>query len=184
LERSFSISGIALGLVLAACGGNGGTDADSGPGGSFAIRSSAFANGAAIPVRHAYLGCGVGAANVSPALELSGIPAGTLGIAIVVDDPDAGDFVHWTVWDIPPSTASIPEGVPPSAPGFVQGTNDFGETGYGGPCPPAEHTYRFRAYALDVATLGESAGAAPFAVRAALAMHTIATADWTGRYAP
>src|SRR5262249_2263831 len=61
-----------------------------------------------------------------------------------VVDPDANGFVHWTVLDLKPTTTGLPRGVAPTATSVQQGRNDFGNVGYGGPCPPSgTHPYRF-----------------------------------------
>jgi phosphatidylethanolamine-binding protein (PEBP) family uncharacterized protein len=68
------------------------------------------------------------------------VPAGTRSLALVVDDPDApgGVFTHWTAWGFDPAADGLREGEP--APG--EGRNDFGTTGYRGPCPPPGHGRR------------------------------------------
>jgi Raf kinase inhibitor-like YbhB/YbcL family protein len=89
----------------------------------------------------------------SPALTWSGVPEGAVSLALRMDDPDAGGFVHWLIYAIPASTDGLPEGIPMEgevAGGLRQGVNSFGETGYGGPCPPSgTHHYVFRLAALD-----------------------------------
>jgi Raf kinase inhibitor-like YbhB/YbcL family protein len=111
----------------------------------FVLTSPSFEEGGAIPGRHSCDG-----ANVSPALAWQGGPQGTVSLALIVDDPDARNFIHWVVFDIPGASAgSLPEGLratdaPP------QGRNDFGRPGYGGPCPPSgTHHYRFTLWALS-----------------------------------
>ena len=84
---------------------------------------------------------------MNPPLEISGFPESTKSLALIVEDPDAprGVYDHWVVWNIPPNEA-IGEN---SRPG-ISGKNSFGNTGYGGPCPPAgSHRYFFKVYALD-----------------------------------
>jgi Raf kinase inhibitor-like YbhB/YbcL family protein len=98
--------------------------------------------------------------NMSPALSWSGAPSGTKSFAVTVYDPDAptgSGFWHWQIYDLPPTTTSLPKnaGDPKSdvAPaGSIQGKSDFGVPGYGGPCPPPgkPHHYHFTVYALDV----------------------------------
>ena len=86
--------------------------------------------------------------DVNPELNIAGIPAEAKNLALIVDDPDApmGTWVHWVVFNIPPSAAKIKEN---SIPG-MQGYNDFGRNNYGGPCPPSgTHRYFFKLYALD-----------------------------------
>ena len=95
--------------------------------------------------------------NVSPVLNWSAEPEGTQSFALIVDDPDARNFSHWPLWDIPASVHSLAEGAVEGAPG----TNDFGNRRYDGPCPPAgrgPHDYSFRLYAVDVPSLGLKAG--------------------------
>jgi Raf kinase inhibitor-like YbhB/YbcL family protein len=85
--------------------------------------------------------------DVSPELSIAQVPEGARKLALIMDDPDApgGTFEHWVAYNIPVTT-TIEEG---GAPG-IQGANDFGRTGYGGPCPPSgTHRYVFKLYALD-----------------------------------
>lgn len=121
------------------------------------LTSSAFEDGAPIPLRNSAYG-----ENISPALSWSGVPAGTRSFALVLDDPDAplpGGFVHWVVYNIPGSASRLPEGLPAdallSAPveleGTRQGITGLRRPGYFGPRPPAgnPHHYNFRLYALS-----------------------------------
>jgi Raf kinase inhibitor-like YbhB/YbcL family protein len=83
------------------------------------------------------------------------MPAGTRALALICEDPDAprGTFVHWVIFNIPTDTDHLDEHLNTGgtlATGAVQGRNDYGVTGYGGPCPPqGTHRYVFRLYALD-----------------------------------
>jgi len=71
-------------------------------------------------------------------------------------DPDAPlvkpgtyGFVHWVLYGIPGDVSELPEGVAD----YVQGVNDFGNPGYGGPMPPpghGTHHYFYWLLALDV----------------------------------
>lgn len=88
--------------------------------------------------------------NISPELIISKVPAQTKSLAIIVDDPDApaGTFTHWVLYNIPPNTHKIDSKNLPKE--SLQGINDFGQIGYGGPCPPSgTHRYFFKLYALD-----------------------------------
>lgn len=105
--------------------------------------SSAFTAGGAIPDQYTCRG-----QDVSPPLQWANLPAGVTELALVVVDPDAGGFVHWILTDITPTVGGIGEGQPPA--GSVEGPNDFGETGWRGPCPPSgTHSYVFRLLALS-----------------------------------
>jgi len=100
-----------------------------------------------------------------------------------VEDPDApgGTFTHWLLVDVPAGTASLAQA---SNGVGVAGKNDFGKTGYGGPCPPAgpAHHYLFHLLALDVASSGLAAGASRGDVDRALAGHVLAKGDLVGTY--
>ena len=117
------------------------------------LTSSAFVEGGAIPAQYTCDG-----ANISPPLAWSNLPSNTKAIALVVDDPDAPlkTWVHWVVYDLPPTTTQLPENVKggDTLPGGgKQGTNDFRKVNYGGPCPPSgTHRYYFKLYALDTET--------------------------------
>ena len=122
---------------------------------AFKLTSSAFAEGGAIPAKYTCDG-----KDVSPPLAWSGLPAGTKSLALIVDDPDAPDpaapkrtWVHWVLYNIPAGATGLAAGVEPAAlpAGTLQGRNDWGRTGYGGPCPPiGRHRYFHKLYALDV----------------------------------
>jgi len=123
---------------------------------ALALTSTAFEPGGAIPAAYTCQG-----KNVSVPLAWGGLPAGTRSLALIVDDPDAPDpaapkmtWVHWVLYNIPPTATGLPEAVEPKAlpAGTLEGRNDWGRTGYGGPCPPVgRHRYFFKLYALDVA---------------------------------
>ncbi|MDG6257447.1 MAG: YbhB/YbcL family Raf kinase inhibitor-like protein [Methanomicrobiaceae archaeon] len=111
------------------------------------VASPAFASGESIPPLYTCDGD-----DISPPLTWTGVPPGTMSLALVMDDPDApgGAFTHWLAWNISPGIGGLPEGEAVAEMGIVQGTNGFGAPGYAGPCPPGgEHRYRFRVLALD-----------------------------------
>lgn len=150
------------------------------------LRSSSFAAHGAIPARHTCDG-----ADRSPALAWSGVPAGTRSLVLIVDDPDAPDpaapqrtWVHWVLYDLPPSVTSLAEGVAPRRlpPGTRQGLNDWGAAGWRGPCPPVgRHRYFFKLAALDVA-LPQIPHADKAAVERAMHGHVLARAELVGHY--
>lgn len=145
------------------------------------VTSTAFTAGSTIPTAYTCSG-----QNTSPALTWSAGPSGTVGYALVVDDPDApvGTWVHWTVWNIPASTTSLPGGVTASSSAFVQGVTDFGTSGYGGPCPPkgnGAHRYFFRVYALD-RQLSLTSTATRKELDNAMAGHVLAQGELMGKF--
>jgi Raf kinase inhibitor-like YbhB/YbcL family protein len=119
------------------------------------LTSTAFAHEGEIPKIHTCEG-----QDVSPPLAWSGVPAKAKSLVLIMDDPDAPDpaapkmtWVHWVLYDIPPSATGLPQGVSPEElpGGTLQGISDFKRTGYGGPCPPiGRHRYFHKLYALDV----------------------------------
>src|SRR5215472_7653215 len=124
----------------------------------FQLFSPAFTEGDWIPSLHTCRG-----ADISPSLEWSGEPGETRSFALILEDPDApaGVWNHWVLFDVPAKVHNLAQGFKPGALG-VSGRNDFGKTGYGGPCPPkghGPHRYFFTLYALDVPSLGLKAGA-------------------------
>lgn len=93
--------------------------------------------------------------DLSPKIVWSEPPASTKSFALILEDPDAprGTFTHWVLYNIPPDTKELPEGIKNGegkVGNFFQGANDFGKIGYNGPCPPgkAVHRYFFYLYAL------------------------------------
>jgi hypothetical protein len=145
----------------------------------FQLTSPAFPQGGNIPVAYTCDG-----PNRSPALQWSGVPAGTLSFALIVDDPDAprGTWVHWVLFDIPGTRTELPEGFTPGQVG-VSGRNDFGRTGYGGPCPPSgTHRYFFRLHALPEPTLPLREGASRGDVDRAIGNRALGLAQLMGRY--
>ena len=115
--------------------------------GPFSLTSTAFDDGGRIPREATCDG-----ADRSPALAWTGVPDGAAALVLFLDDPDAREFVHWTVLDMavdPSGTGSLQAGIGPDAATPQQGRNDFRRIGYGGPCPPSgTQRYRFRLYAL------------------------------------
>lgn len=146
----------------------------------FSLASSAFQNGQRIPERYTCSGL-----NTSPALEWSGVPAGTRSLVLTVDDPDApgGIFVHWVVYNLSSTGKKLPDGISSSANNAAgeQGTNGRDEAGYTGPCPPPgkPHHYHFRLYALDQ-KLQLGPGATEAQVDAAMKGHVLAKAELVG----
>ncbi len=175
-----AVVGVSLLTGLTACSRSGverpvhTADGEEG-GAGMRLTSAAFEEGGAIPPRYT---CDGG--DVSPPLLLSDVPAGTVTLALVMDDPDApvGTWDHWVAFDMP-VIAELAEGE--TAPG-TGGENSWGRLGYGGPCPPGgTHRYFFTVYALDVA-LGLPEGATKAEVLDAIEGHVLAAATLMGRY--
>jgi Raf kinase inhibitor-like YbhB/YbcL family protein len=110
------------------------------------VSSPAFTPGSSIPPRFTCDG-----EDVSPPLAWSGVPTGTVEVALVLDDPDApgGTYVHWIVVGLDRANTNLAEATVP--PGVRQAPNSAGRAAYTGPCPPggAAHHYRFTIYALQ-----------------------------------
>ena len=138
------------------------------------IKSSAFKNNEFIPSKYTCDGL-----NINPDLMVENIPANTISLAVIIDDPDApnGTFCHWLVWDIPPKN-TIKEDSRPGA----QGRNSMHENKYFGPCPPSgTHHYHFKVYALNTKlNLPQNTGEKE--LLNAMKGHIISSGDLVGLY--
>ena len=148
---------------------------------NFSLTSKVFKQGDMIPSKYTCDG-----EDVSPPLSWGNVPGGTKTLALIVDDPDApgGIFTHWVLFNLPVTLTSLPEGVPGLDRldnGGTQGKNNFGRKGYGGPCPPKRHTYRFILYALDT-ELTLKPGATRENVLKAMEGHILTRAELDGKY--
>lgn len=146
------------------------------------LSSPAFPHNTQIPSLYTCDG-----SDTSPPLEIHDVPGGTESLVLFVDDPDAPDpqaprmvWDHWVLWNIDPAITEIAEDSVPA--GAVQGTNSWGRTDYGGPCPPiGTHRYFFKLFALDtVISLAPSATKAE--VEAAIDGHLIGQTELIGTY--
>jgi Raf kinase inhibitor-like YbhB/YbcL family protein len=190
-RRALLAATTAFALPLAGCTGDDGED-DAGDGGGvddeggLSLSSSAFDDEGTIPTKYTCDG-----ADVSPPLAVEASDDAA-ALALLVDDPDApGDesFVHWLLWNVPPDTTEIPEDVPDrervdALGSAAQGTNDFDDVGYGGPCPPegdGPHTYRFTLHALG-SELDVEPGAGRDTLAPALGGHSLGAVTLTGEY--
>ena len=153
------------------------------------IASPSFKHGQSIPSQYT---CD-GHRNTNPPLEFSGVLPKTVSLALLVDDPDVpkeikpdGVFDHWTLFNMPPDTAFIPETNDPAKYPGVIGINSAGQKQYTGPCPPKEpepeeHHYYFKLYALDC-MLELPVGATKAHVLAAMEGHILEKSELVGRY--
>jgi Raf kinase inhibitor-like YbhB/YbcL family protein len=175
------MAALVLGMILFA-----GTAATEEKPMTLRLVSAAFAEGAAIPRKYTCEG-----QDISPPLTWSGIPAEAKSLVLIIDDPDAPDpkapkmtWVHWVLYNLPPSTTGLAEGVKADAlpPGTGSCLNDWKRTGYGGPCPPVgRHRYFHKLYALDAGLAGLSKPDKA-TVEAAMRGHILAQATLTGTY--
>ena len=146
------------------------------------ITSSAFHEGEIIPQKYTCDG-----ADISPPLAWDAVPMNTKSLALISDDPDApvGTWVHWVLYNIPPTIKELPENILPHKTiesGAQQGTNDFRMIGYGGPCPPrGTHRYYFKLYALDK-VLDTEPGLTKAHLLKAMEGHIVAQGQLMGRY--
>lgn len=143
------------------------------------LLSSTFENGGLIPQIYTCDG-----QNISPPLSWENAPANTKSFVLIVDDPDApvGTWDHWLLFNIPSTVNSLAENFNSSAAGISLGRNSWGNSSYGGPCPPDKmHRYFFKLYALDV-MLDLKPGATKQAIETAMLNHILATAELMGKY--
>jgi Raf kinase inhibitor-like YbhB/YbcL family protein len=147
------------------------------------LKSSSFTD----TIPNQFVSC-EGQPDDSPELSWQSPPANTQTFALIVTDPDApiGNFVHWVVYNLPPDMRELPQAIRKAEQlpnGSRQGTNDFDEIGYDGPCPPGHstHRYLFDLYALD-ARLDLSPGATKKQLLDAMNNHILARGQLTARY--
>jgi Raf kinase inhibitor-like YbhB/YbcL family protein len=136
-------------------------------------------------------GFGCTGKNMSPKLSWENAPKGTKSFAITIYDPDAptgSGWWHWVVFDIPKNINSLIQnaselGTLPK--GSIEGTTDYGTSGFGGACPPKgdnAHQYIMTVYALDTEKLGLDKNASPALVGYMLNVHTIGKSSVVGYY--
>ena len=140
-----------------------------------ALSTGAFPDAGEIPVRYSCDGD-----DISPDLSWNAAPTGTETFTVIMDDPDApgGTWVHWMAFNIPGDKLGLSENQPKAdrmPGGGLHGKNSWGNSEYGGPCPPGGpgHTYRFFLYAVDT-SLDLPAGASRQQVGEALSGHVLA----------
>ena len=150
------------------------------------ITSPAFEAGGEIPSLHTCDG-----KDVSPELRFGGVPQGAKSLVLLVHDPDAPDpasprmdWVHWILYNLPPGTRSLPEGVRETElpAGTLQGVNDWKRTGWGGPCPPiGRHRYFFQLHALN-SVLPDLGAVTRQRLEQEMQGHLLGTAELMGTY--
>lgn len=182
LQQSAGVVGLAATLSVWGCKRSLTTSAELSAAMTMQLESDAFTDQSSIPAKYTCDG-----ENISPALTWDAPPSDAQSLALIVDDPDAPGqtFSHWVVYDLPVELRQLSEGLPPQPillEGGVQGKNDFGRYGYGGPCPPSgTHRYFFQLFALDT-LLNLPPGATKEEAIAAMKNHVLAGAELVGRY--
>ncbi len=151
---------------------------------SLELKSPAFKHKGKIPAIFTCEG-----KDISPELNISGVPEGTKSLVLIMDDPDApmGTWVHWVVYNIPPTIHTLKRNFPRKEKlpnGIIQGENSWGKIGYGGPCPPKNngaHKYVFKLYAIDK-KLNLPPGARKNEILIAIKKHILASTILIGTY--
>ena len=150
------------------------------------LTSQDFQNQGMIPKKHTCDG-----KDISPALAWADVPSEAKSLVLIVDDPDAPDpaapqrtWVHWVLYNIPLTSNSLAQGINNKAlpKGTLEGLNDWGRTGYGGPCPPiGRHRYFYKLYALDI-VLPDLKKPTKAKLEAAMKGHVISKTELIGLY--
>ncbi|MBU2103210.1 MAG: YbhB/YbcL family Raf kinase inhibitor-like protein [Candidatus Omnitrophica bacterium] len=148
------------------------------------VASTSFSQAGKIADRYTCSG-----ANVSPQLSWKDVPAGTKSFVIICEDTDApmSAWVHWIIFNIPAATRDLPAGASPGngfSDGTLEGVNDFGGNGYGGPCPPPgkSHRYVFHVYALDTKLTAYTGVLTKDDLHQAMRGHLLGQASTSGTY--
>jgi Raf kinase inhibitor-like YbhB/YbcL family protein len=155
-------------------------------GGGLHLMSSEWHDGGSVPKENLFNGSGCGGTNISPEFHWSDAPSGTKSFAITIFDLDAPTgrgWWHWVIFNIPETISELPAGAGnQEARGLpiatVQCRNDYGELGYGGPCPPPGSTHRYLAkvYALNVEKLPFGSETPPGKMAKQIETHSIGVA--------
>lgn len=154
----------------------------------FTVASTDIAPGQTLAPAQVFQGFGCTGGNTAPQLSWQGAPAGTQSYAITMYDPDAptgSGWWHWSVFNLPASTTSVAGGAAGLPVGAVQGRNDFGDSDYGGACPPVgdqPHRYQITVWALSTATLPLDRHASGAMLGYMLNAHALGKAQLTGLY--
>jgi Raf kinase inhibitor-like YbhB/YbcL family protein len=180
MKKTAFIAFAALAVFLFAVRGGFRTSLDAEEYPSMKLTSTSFTNGGHLQEAYTCKGPGM-----SPPLSFLDVPDTAKSLALTVVDPMAlnGSFVHWVIWNIPPSSDGLGEDIEPIArlhEGIRQGLNTKGTSGYIAPCPPSgNHAYYFTLYALDsMLELDDSAGLPE--LTSAMTGHIIAQATMVG----
>lgn len=161
--------------------------------GDFRLTSPTIKNKGTIGNEHVFNGFGCSGGNTSPELRWERAPKGTKSFALTIYDPDAptgSGWWHWVIFNIPQTTTSLPAGAGKleggGAPeGSIQSMTDFGQPGYGGPCPPQgdkPHRYIFTVFALKLDQLPLKQDASGAMVGYYLNQNALGKASFTGKY--
>jgi len=185
-----ALMGAAAAQQAAAGGGQRGGGQPAAP--PMRLTSTSFPDGGQIPVKYTQAG-----AQVSPALTWTNAPPTTQSFVLHMHDMEGArnktteDQLHWLVWNIPPSTTSLSEGVP-QGPDLKDGSHQTSATGngiYRGPGAPATgplHHYVFEIFALDTKVDVPANASDPFDTRAkvlaAMQGHVVGKAVYMGLF--
>jgi len=187
------VVGAGAGAMIAQDKGGKGGGGGKGKGGGggipapLVLKLADYADGSAMPAKS---GCANGNMAVSPKIDWSGVPAGTMTFAVILHDTDVDvngeDVLHWAIFNIPGTATGLPEKVPTTADlpdGSRQLNNIARSVGFFGPCPPAPtvHHYIIEAYALD-AKLDVPATGSRADLMAAMKGHVRAKGTYVGTY--
>jgi Raf kinase inhibitor-like YbhB/YbcL family protein len=184
-----AVIAMGAGAMIAQDKGGKGGGKGKGPGipAPLVLKLADYADGSAMPAKN---GCANGNMAVSPKIDWSGAPAGTVTFALILHDTDVDiqgdDVLHWAIFNIPGTATGLPEKVAntPDLPDGSRQLNNIGRSsGFFGPCPPAPtvHHYIIEAYAvdtkLDVPATGSRAD-----LLAAMKGHVRAKGTYVGTY--
>ncbi|MPV57329.1 PEBP family protein [Burkholderia sp. HI2761] len=159
---------------------------------TFSVKVDGLGRDGRFATGQVYNGFGCRGENVSPHISWSHVPSRTKSIVVTMFDPDAPTrglgWTHWSVVNIPPSVSSIEMGASGNArlmpAGALETLTDFGESKYGGPCPPQgeSHRYVVTVFALSVPEIDAKPTSGPALVAYQLHGNTLAEARFVAKY--
>jgi Raf kinase inhibitor-like YbhB/YbcL family protein len=177
--RALIVAVLVVGLPAAAAG-------------KFSVSSSDWKPNATMPDKNVFNGMGCTGQNESPQIAWANAPEGTKSIAVSIYDPDAptgSGWWHWVVYNIPATAKELPAGAGGAngklPEGTLQGRTDFGQSAYGGACPPPgdkPHRYIVTVWALKVDKLEVPADASAAMIGFMSKANSLANATMTVKY--
>jgi Raf kinase inhibitor-like YbhB/YbcL family protein len=150
------------------------------------VTTSAFTDGAAIPVHFAGPAA-CGGDNISPPVAWHNLPAATKSVVVTLTDPNGPKGIgvtHWIAYNIASDLGELKAGAALQPPASL-GQNMTGAAAYRGPCPPVgdvPHHYLLTVTATDLKPGDLPPGLDFAALQDHLKGHTITGSTIIGRY--
>ena len=180
------VSCLAVTTMFSGCKDND-KDEDDNAKQTFVLKSNAFSHNQRLDTKFCFTGVS-GGQNISLPFNWEDLPKNIQSYALIIHDPDGGNWIHWAVFNIPANCTAIDEGASGKnmPEGSLELNNEFGTSGYGGPQPPTgsgTHRYIVTLYALNTSAITDISGFRNYAtLNSLLKGKVIGSASITGTY--